>query len=127
MKDAIGHAGSAMLLSRERLHAVLFRQHAASRASRERIRDHAVNGLLQHDGDVTVAVSRYRRLDARIVVDYDVRRRRRLPVATAARGDSEIAVGAALQRHDRLRPRLTEQRHRRDGRAVDDATPREWN
>src|SRR5215510_6272568 len=84
---------------RERLHAVLFRQHTATRASRERIRDHAVNGLLQRDGDVAVAVSRYRRLDARIVVDHDVRRCRRLPVAATARGNAEIVVGASRQRH----------------------------
>jgi len=55
MKDAIGHAGNAMLLPHERFRAVLFRQHAATRASRERIREHAINGLLQHDGDVTLS------------------------------------------------------------------------
>jgi hypothetical protein len=33
--------------------------------------------------------------------------------AAATRRDAEIAVGAALQRHDRFRSRLAEQRHRR--------------
>ena len=46
---------------------------------------------------------------------------------SSARGDAEISVGAALQRHDRLRARLAEQRHRRDGLTIDDAALRERN